>query len=66
MAVPPGGCNTPQKCKKRGPNVQGGGLGMLELQNLLKMKHMRPELRNVLGNVVFRTPPPETGWHGHG
>jgi hypothetical protein len=27
---------------------------MLELQNLLKMKHMCAELRNLLGNVVLR------------
>jgi hypothetical protein len=40
-AVPPGGCGgvtPPKKSKKGGPNLRGGGPGMLELQNFLKMK----------------------------
>ena len=28
-----GGCNTPKKSKKGGPDLRGGGPGMLELQN---------------------------------
>ena len=59
-----GGVTPPRKSKKGGPNLRGGGPGMLELQNFLKMKISSLKiLRKISGTFVFEkitstSPPP--------
>jgi hypothetical protein len=50
-----GGVTPPKKSKKGGPNLRGGGPGMLELQNVLKMNDFFAEnvLRKISGTFVF-------------
>jgi hypothetical protein len=49
-----GDCNTPKKSKKGGPDLRGGGPGMLELQNFKKIKELLAEnFGNFWENVVL-------------
>jgi hypothetical protein len=49
-----GGVTPPKKSKKGGPNLRGGGPGMLELQNFLKMKISSLKILEISGKKLLK------------